>query len=168
MIALYDHIKENRKRDELNQYILEFDQDISEFDIIKNLPKVFLESKKQFEDISELGHGLKRYIAIISAILVCRDNCLFIDEIENGLHYTHLDGLWKIILTLSKKLNCQVFATTHSKECIESFYKVSKRLDDEGICFIELGKVDNEIKALVLDKEMFFFEFEQNHEVRGW
>ena len=168
MIILYDRIKEYRRKDKLKQYIHEFDQDISEFEVIKNLPKVFLESQQQFADINELGHGLKRYITIISAMLIGQDNCLFMDEIENGLHYTHLDKLWEIILKLSKELNCQVFATTHSKECIESFYKVSKKLDDEGICLIELGKVDNEIKTLVLDKEMFFFEFEQNHEVRGW
>jgi len=76
--------------------------------------------------------------------------------------------LFKVIIILSEELNCQIFATTHSKECIEAYYRVSKKLDDEDICFIELGKVKGEIKALVLDKEMFLFELEQSHEVRGW
>jgi len=168
MIILYDRIKENRKRNQLNQYISEFDSEILEFEIINNLPKVFLDSRKQFENLAELGHGLKRYISIISAILVHQDSCLFLDEIENGIHYTRLDRLWEIILILSEELNCQIFATTHSKECIEAYYRVSKKLDDEDICFIELGKVKGEIKALVLDKEMFLFELEQSHEVRGW
>jgi hypothetical protein len=64
MMSLYDLIKEHRKKDMLNQYISEFDRDILEFEIIKILPKVFLASRQQFEEIAELGHGLKRYVAI--------------------------------------------------------------------------------------------------------
>jgi hypothetical protein len=55
MISLYDLIKEYRKKYILNQYINEFDPDILEFEIIKNLPKVFLASRQQFEDIADTG-----------------------------------------------------------------------------------------------------------------
>jgi AAA15 family ATPase/GTPase len=169
MISLYDHIKENRKKDKLNQYISEFDPDILEFEIIKNLPKVFLDSRKQFEDIAELGHGLKRYVAIISALLVCQESCLFLDEIENGIHYTHLDRLWQIILTLAEKLNCQVFATTHSKECLESFYNVSKKMAYKNVSYTKLTRLKNgQISASVYDYELLENSLEQNHEVRGW
>ncbi|RKZ86848.1 MAG: hypothetical protein DRR19_14375 [Candidatus Parabeggiatoa sp. nov. 1] len=101
--------------------------------MINNLPKVFLDSKN-----AELGHGLKRYVSIISAILVCQENCLFLDEIENGIHGTTLDRLWQIILTLSEELNCQIFATTHSKECIESYYKVSKKMAYKNFSYIKM------------------------------
>jgi len=169
MISLYDHIKENRKRDELNQYINEFDSNILEFEIIKNLPKVFLDSRQQFEDIAELGHGLKRYVAIISALLVSQDSCLFLDEIENGIHYTQLDRLWQIILTLAEELNCQVFATTHSKECLESFYKVSKKMAYKNVSYAKLTRLKNgQISASVYDFELLENSLEQNHEVRGW
>lgn len=58
IINLYDSIKENRKRDKLNQYISQFDPDILEFEIINNLPKVFLDSRKHFEDISNFTNCL--------------------------------------------------------------------------------------------------------------
>ncbi|EDN69204.1 conserved hypothetical protein [Beggiatoa sp. PS] len=169
MISLYDHIKENRKKDNLNQYINEFDSNILEFEIIKNVPKVFLASRQQFEDIAELGHGLKRYVAIISALLVSQDSCLFLDEIENGIHYTQLDRLWQIILTLAEELNCQVFATTHSKECLESFYKVSKKMAHKNVSYTKLTRLKNgQISASVYDFELLENSLEQNHEVRGW
>jgi len=169
MISLYDLIKEHRKKDILNQYINEFDSDILEFEIIKNLPKVFLDSRQQFENIAELGHGLKRYVAIISAILVCQDSCLFLDEIENGIHYTQLDRLWQIILTLAEELNCQVFATTHSKECIESFYNVSKKMAYKNISYLKMSRLKSgQISASVYDYELLENSLEQNHEVRGW
>jgi AAA15 family ATPase/GTPase len=167
LIFLYDSIKENRKREQLNQYISEFDGDILEFEIINNIPKVFLDSRKQFEDIVELGHGLKKYVSIISAILVCQDSCLFLDEIDNGIHYTQLDRLWEIILTLSEELNCQVFATTHSKECIESYYKVSKNMGN--VSYIKMIRLKSgKISSSVYDYELLENSMEQNHEVRGW
>jgi len=169
MIILYDRIKEKRQRNKLNEYIHQFDPDILEFEIINNLPKVFLESRKQFEDLAELGHGLKRYIAIISAILVCQEGCLLIDEIENGIHYMQLDRLWEIILTLSEALNCQIFAVTHSKDCIEAYYKVSKKLAYKNVSYIKMTRLKSgKISSSVYDYELLENSLEQDHEVRGW
>ena len=169
IVSLFDKIKEQRKREQLNKLLNEFDKNILEFDIINNKPRVFLENREQFQDVSELGHGLKRYIAIISSILINKDGILFLDEIENGIHYSHLDKLWEIILTISKQQNVQVFATTHSKECIESYARVAKRLEDEEITFIELGLNDeNKIESIIYPYEWLIKEVSQNHEVRGW
>ncbi|RKZ91123.1 MAG: hypothetical protein DRR19_08085 [Candidatus Parabeggiatoa sp. nov. 1] len=167
MISLYD---QNRKKDRLNQYIREFYRDILEFEIINNLPKVFLASRQQFEDIADTRHGLKRYVAIISAILVCQESCLFLDEIENGIHYTQLDRLWQIILTLSEELNCQFFATTHSKECcLESFYNVSKKITYKNVSILKMTRLKSgKIYSSVYDYELLENRLEQNHEVRGW
>jgi len=112
---------------------------------------------------------MKHFINIIISLFASNNGYLFIDEIDNGIHYTQLDKLWEIILTVSKELNCQVFATTHSKECIESYYRTAKRLEDEDITFIELGKnKENKIKAMVYPYDWFVDEIEQEHEVRGW
>jgi AAA15 family ATPase/GTPase len=169
IIDIFDKIKRARKREELNHAINLFDKNILEFDIIENIPNVFLNNLKKFHDIVELGHGLKRYIAIISAILINKDGFLFLDEIENGIHYTQLDELWKIILEVSKEQNVQVFATTHSKECIESYARVAKKLEDEEVTFIELGRnKNNKLASIVYDFEAFLNEVEQRQEIRGW
>jgi len=36
-----------------------------------------------------------------------------IDEIENGVHYSIQEDLWHFILEVSKRLDVQVFATSH-------------------------------------------------------
>ena len=98
-----------------------------------------------------------------------KDKTLFIDEIASGIHYSNYDKLWEIILTISKEQNVQVFATTHSKECIESYARVAKKLEDEEITMTLLARnPKNELKALVYNDKMFYSELEQNHEVRGW
>jgi AAA15 family ATPase/GTPase len=76
-----------------------------------------------------------------------------IDELENGIHYTNYDKLWELILKVSKEQNVQVFATTHSKEMIESYARVAKKLEDEEIRFISLYKDNENIKSIVFNNQ---------------
>ncbi len=116
--------------------------------------------------LSSLGDGINRYIAILCAIWASKDGYLFIDEIENGIHYTNYKKLWKIIFEASKMANCQIFATSHSKECIEVFNDLNK--DDEGI-YLEFYK--NEKNGLISvkerDSEQLNYALTHNREVRG-
>ena len=89
---------------------------------------------------------------------------MFIDEIENGIHYTNYKNLWDLIFQVSTKANCQVFATTHSKECIDSFNKANQ---NNGI-YIELYKnKKNEIIAKQRDKEQLTYSLTHNGSFRG-
>jgi AAA15 family ATPase/GTPase len=165
----YEAIQQNDKEIILNQYINNFDSFIENFKIIGGKKPQCKTINGIYRDINEFGDGLKHYIGIICSLYSCENGQLFIDEIDNGIHYSQLEKLWEIIFTISKEVNCQVFATTHSKEMINAYAKVSQKLEDEDISFIELGKnKDNEVKANVYDKEMFLYELNQNHEVRGW
>jgi len=167
--VLYDGVKKNRKRDALNKLINDFDNDLIEVDIIDNDFKIYSKSLDTWISISEYGDGIKYYIAYISALWTYSNNILFIDEIENGIHYMQLDKLWEIILTISKQQNVQVFATTHSKECIESYARVAKKLEDEEITYTILTKLeDNSIDAGVYSASMLINTIDQEHEVRGW
>ena len=86
--------------------------------------KVQLKDKKYPVLLSSLGDGINRYIAIICAIWASENGILLIDEIENGIHYSNYSKLWELIFSVSKEANCQIFVTSHSKECIEAFNKV--------------------------------------------
>ena len=116
--------------------------------------------------LSSLGEGINRYIAILCAIWASKDGYLFIDEIENGIHYTNYEKLWKIIFDASEKAKCQIFITTHSKECIEAFNRVNE--NDEGI-YLEFYK--NQKNGLIVvkerDNEQLEYALTHNSEIRG-
>jgi len=162
---LYAILQEQNREEILNSYINELDSSIKRFKFIQSEPKLQVNDKYLY--LSSFGDGLKTYIFILCSIFACTDGQLFIDEIDNGIHYTKLDRLWEIILRISKEQTVQVFATTHSKECIESYARVAKKLEDEDVKYIKLSKLkDNSIYAGVRDYNMLQYVIDDEHEVR--
>jgi len=86
-----------------------------------------------------LGDGLNRIFSIILALVNAGNGYLLIDEFENGLHYSVQSKLWELILQLSGKLKIQVFATTHSTDCINGFQKAVRAMNEGG----QLIRFDN-------------------------
>jgi len=68
-----------------------------------------------------MGDGINRILYIILSMVNAESGYLLIDEFENGLHYSVQEQVWEIIFTLAESLNVQVFATTHSSDCIKAF-----------------------------------------------
>lgn len=119
-------------------------------------------------DLTELGDGARHLVSIVVSLFRCENGKLFIDELDNGIHYTQLDELWEIILTVSQEQNVQVFATTHSKECIESYARVAKKLADEEVTYslltrLKSGKLHHSLYDYALLENAII---EQAHEVR--
>ena len=73
-----------------------------------------------------IGLGVRKFISIASIVSSLKDGVLLIDEFENGLHYKSMEVLWNAVVSLCKERNIQLFATTHSYECIESFVNATK------------------------------------------
>jgi AAA15 family ATPase/GTPase len=166
LIDIVGQVKIENKYDILNSYLNEV-FNVEVIDIIKNKP--MLKIGNQYSDLSGFGQGIKSFINIIGSILLLKDNVLFIDEIENGIHYSHFNRLWGIILTLSKQQNVQVFATTHSKECIDAYARVSKRLEDKETTYIKMTQLKSgELMAGMSDYDMLQYMIDDGHEVRGW
>ena len=66
-----------------------------------------------------------RALGISLALVNVKDGILLIDEFENGLYYSVQPELWQFIFRVARRLNVQVFATTHSWDCIEAFQKAA-------------------------------------------
>lgn len=126
------------------------DNRIEKFSFIKNdskkyAPYVHLKGEKNNMPISEMGDGMTHILNIIIALLGCENGILLLDEAESGLHYSTQRKLWKLIFELSGTYHVQVFATTHSNDCIESF--VANSQDGNGVLF-RLNKGEKKIIAL--------------------
>jgi AAA15 family ATPase/GTPase len=106
----------------------------------------FIAKVKGFEHpipIGSLGDGMWRMLAMAIAITQCKGGFLLIDEIDTGLHYTVMADMWKLIYNAAKEFDVQVFATTHSNDCVYSLAPVCPSNADENnvtVQRIEAGK----------------------------
>jgi predicted ATPase len=108
------------------------------------IPIVRLSGVERPVPLRGLGYGVARLFDILLALVNAEDGFLFIDEFENGLHYSIQEQAWKAVLDLAVELNVQVFATTHSSDCVEAFEQVSESAAEEMILtrlFVEDGTV---------------------------
>jgi AAA15 family ATPase/GTPase len=172
IISSFTSIQEKDREDDLNRFINSFDSEIEKVKVIGDSIQCRVTASDgsfSYRDISEYGDGLRLYVSVIADMFTAENRYIFIDEIDNGVHYTSLDKLWDIILTLSKELNVQVFATTHSRECIESYCRMVEKHKARDISFITLVKnKETQIKAIVRDYDTFTDSIHDSREVRGW
>jgi len=69
-----------------------------------------------------LGGGMSRLLSIILAIAKVKNGIVLIDEVDAGIHYSHMPKVWEGISKAAREFNCQIFATTHSYECLQAAY----------------------------------------------
>jgi AAA15 family ATPase/GTPase len=118
--------------------------------------------------LSSLGEGTSRALWIGSALANSGNGVLLIDEIENGLHYSVQQDLWQVIFETARELDVQVFATTHSFDCVQAFQQVSSEREEEGMLISLRRKRSNpeDIVAVPIDETELEYAVESHTEVR--
>lgn len=113
-----------------------------------------------------LGNGMWRSLSIALALVNAKDGILLIDEFENGLYYTVQPELWQLIFQVAQRLNVQVFATTHSWDCIEAFQKADKGGHQEDRLLIRLESKQGGIVPTLFDERQLGIATREQIEVR--
>jgi AAA domain, putative AbiEii toxin, Type IV TA system len=113
-----------------------------------------------------LGDGMQRILGIVLALANAKDGIVLIDEIENGIHYSAQPELWQMVFQLAHRLNVQVFATTHSWDCIEGFQKAALKDTQEEGMLIRLSLKKEKIAATLFDEEDLAVVTREQIEVR--
>lgn len=116
-----------------------------------------LKNKQKPIPLNSMGDGVLRILQLVLGMFPAKGGYLLIDEFENGLHYSVQEKIWELLFDLAKSMDIQVFVTTHSWDCIESFSKASTENRKIEASLFRLGRsmmLDNrgEVIATVYDK----------------
>jgi predicted ATP-dependent endonuclease of OLD family len=117
--------------------------------------------------LGSMGDGMYRIFVLALSLANCENGTLFVDEIDTGLHYKALTQMWRLVIETAKRLNVQVFATTHSWDCLVAFHKALT-----GTSATELGSVfrlerkDDQIKYVSYTGDKLAVAIEHDIEVR--
>lgn len=117
-----------------------------------------------------MGEGMVKITDLVLSISRAKNGIVLIDEFENGIYYSLLVDIWKAVLKSSEEFNCQIFATTHSFECIKAahiaFSEAYPNQNDYEFSFYRLEKIGNKIVAKYYDREALDAAIDIGLEVR--
>ncbi len=118
--------------------------------------------------VNMLGDGINKLMHIALLMLANPGAIILIDEIENGFHYSFFPKLWEIIGKLAVETKCQVFATTHSYECINGAMVLAGDVNHpELFRFVRLDRNhEGRITPHIFDNDSFLYAVENEWEVR--
>ncbi len=149
---------------------------------------VRLKGQKQPQPLKSLGDGIVRMFQTSLALEFARRkvedaqlplplgddiyerqiqrNVLLLDEVEVGIHYTAIGEYWRFLFRTAKERNVQVFATTHSWDCIEGFQRAAKEAAEGEGLLIRLERRDDVDKAVVIADNQLAIVTREKIEVR--
>ncbi len=119
--------------------------------------------------IQLMGDGISRLLSILVTIANAENGLVLVDEIENGLHASALELLWGLIKEAAHTYNVQIFATTHSLECVKTFSDSfnSELLEKDISRLYRIEKSQNDIFSTAkYNSEVLKAAIESNWEVR--
>ncbi|WP_372022552.1 AAA family ATPase (plasmid) [Tistrella mobilis] len=115
--------------------------------------------------LRNFGDGVNRLFGIILSLCTAKGGILLIDEIENGLHYSVQEEIWHTIFRIARQLDVQVFATSHSWDCVRSFQAAAMRSREEGV-LVRLSKHDERTLATTFSEAELEIVTREKIEVR--
>ena len=113
-----------------------------------------------------LGEGMARLASLVLAVGNAPNGVVLVDEVENGMHHSILPKMWRAIGEVARQFHTQVFATTHSLECIVAAHKAFTESGVYDFRLHRLDRVKETIRAVTYDQETLAAAIETGLEVR--
>jgi AAA15 family ATPase/GTPase len=117
--------------------------------------------------LGSMGDGMGRILSIAMAAVSSENGFLWVDEIDTGLYYQTQTDMWRLIFETAQRLNVQVFATTHSWDCIAAFQEALEQSEDSSVGkLFRLSRRGEDIRAVEYTPDELSVAVRQSIEVR--
>ncbi len=99
--------------------------------------------------LNAISAGLTKLASMLLMIAQPGISLVLIDEIENGLHHARFRLLWQQVRDFAARFDTQVFATTHSLECLDAAADAMSK-HPEDFAFIRTTRLEDGCTARLL------------------
>ena len=114
----------------------------------------------------QMGQAFNRMLHIFTEILAAKANILLVDEIENGIFTDNLLPIWKGLFAACEQEKVQLFATTHSLECVRAALSAAQARKKDELAVQRLQRVDGNLETVVLAQETLAYALDNGLEIR--
>lgn len=109
--------------------------------------------------------GINRALAYFVSIFENSKNAVLIDEIESGIHYKAMAGLWQALVKFCRANETQLFASSHSIEALKSLLPVIKG-KEKDFCLLQAQNKNGDCGVRYVQGIDFEAALEEGVEVR--
>jgi hypothetical protein len=113
-----------------------------------------------------MGEGVRRVMSIVLAIATVPSGVLLVDEVETGLHHSVMVQVWQAIAKAARRADVQVFATTHSYECIQAAHQAFAAAQPYDLRLFRLDRIESDIRVAVYNQNTLNTSIDMTLEVR--
>jgi ABC-type molybdenum transport system ATPase subunit/photorepair protein PhrA len=171
-VGFVSELKQRNQDGLLLELLRDVDRSVTGIELLApggDVPELFVRTDKgaPLLPLSVMGEGFQRCLELGAAAAVHGWPMMFIDEIENGLHHLVLERLWRWLATTSRRRDLQLFATTHSEECIYAACRAFSELGDDGLRVIRLDRLEGGTRASIYDRTLIETAERTGTELRG-
>ncbi len=112
-----------------------------------------------------LSDGINKLLSILLGIASFSRGTVLIDQIEDGFYFDRLQSIWEIIHSFAVLHNVQVFATTHSRECLESLLPTVKNHTSD-FCLLRAKREKDSCSVSQFDGDGLLAALQKRGEIR--
>ena len=117
--------------------------------------------------IGNLGEGVQHLLLLATQLVSAANGTLIVDEIDTGLHVTTMTKMWSFLLKMASAYNVQIFATTHSDDCLRGFTEAIQNEKRDALDMVSLHRIsEDHTKSVYYSGEEIIFSTNNNIEVR--
>ncbi|ACK64977.1 AAA ATPase [Rippkaea orientalis PCC 8801] len=146
-------------KDELIELLQALDSNINNLEVLTfsgvtlhQPPVIYIEHKKLgLVPLSSFGDGVRRLVYIALKLVRLEGGIILIDEIETAIHTEALENSFSWIVKWCKKLDIQLFATTHSLEAVDAILTATE--PDTDLVLYRLEQKDSKTSAVRIARD---------------
>jgi predicted ATPase len=99
--------------------------------------------------LGSMGDGMRRILAVSASLVSVDNGTLLVDEIDTGLYHKVIADMWRLVIETADKQDAQVFATTHSWDCVKAFRSALVDSSNPQVgCLVRLERSGDRVKAV--------------------
>ncbi|NEO55827.1 MAG: AAA family ATPase [Okeania sp. SIO3B5] len=142
-------------KEDVLELISIMDSEIIDLEILSptgKTPRLYINHKTLgIAPLSAFGDGVRRLLFMALTIAKLKDGILLIDELETAIHTEALLPSFSWLVKWCRKMNVQLFATTHSLETVDAILAASESEND--LVLYRLEQQNTQTQAVRLDQE---------------
>lgn len=116
--------------------------------------------------INLLGDGTFRLLSFLLSMSYARGGVVLVDEIDNGFHWSAMPHVWRALREAASRYDCQIIATTHSRECLVAARETFASLTQPEFHYIRLAAENGGVAAKPFTFDQFMAAIDEEWEIR--